>query len=288
MIPASNSTARAGAPARAPVADDTPGVHAAVNYLVPPASGRHRVEVVPLGQGQTRRTGSYASTSVYIRDDRLAAAPATLDGRGFALGRQRTRVSDFNDDEQVRGVYYPEMTELVRRETGAREVLVFDHNLRVDSGDAPSNSRVPVRSVHNDYTEKSGPQRVRDLVGGQRAEALLERRFAIVNVWRSIEGVVQTSPLAVVDAGSVAPADLVPTDLAYPDRVGEIYEVAANPAHEWHYFSGLDENEVLFLKGYDSRRDVARFTPHTAIDVSGTPVNAPPRKSIEVRTLVFW
>jgi len=290
MMQSATNTARVEDTARALVEGSAPAVRGKVNYLVPPASGRHRVEVVPLGQGQTRRTGHYVETEVRIRDQRLALSPATLDGQGFALGRQHSGVVDFFDDEEVRKVYYPEMAGLVRRATAAREVVVFDHNVRIDAGDAPpaSNSRVPVRAVHNDYTERSAPRRVEDLIGGARARALLKRRFAIVNVWRSIEGAVRTSPLAVIDADSVGPADLVPTDLVYPDRVGEIYEVAANPAHRWHYFSGLDDNEVLFLKGYDSRRDVARFTPHTAFDVPGTPADAPPRKSIEVRTLVFY
>lgn len=273
--------------ALAPVSDIGGTVHAFVNYLVPPL-GRNSVEVVPLGKGEARRTAEYALTPVAVRDGRLSGAPLTLDGNGFELGRQTSAVADFNDDDEVRAVYYPEMAKLVKHATGAAEVVVFDHNLRVDDGGRIANSRAPVRIVHNDYTEKSGPQRIRDLVGGDRLERLLENRFAIVNVWRSIAGTVRTAPLGVIDALSTRPSDLVRTDLVYPDRVGEIYEVAGNPAHRWYYFSGMDENEVLFIKGYDSRRDVARFTPHSAFDHPGTPADAPPRKSIEIRSLVFY
>lgn len=42
-----------------------------------------------------------------------------------------------------------------------------------------------------------------------------------------------TSPLSLVDAGSVRPSDLVPTDFVYPDRIGEIYEVIGNTVHRW-------------------------------------------------------
>lgn len=263
-------------------------VEANVYYLVPPL-GRHSVTVVPPGTGQTKRTDDdYALTPVTIHDGRAARRPATLDGEGFALGRQASAVADFSDDDEIRSVYYPEMAQLVKRATGAREVVVFDHNIRIDGGARTENSRVPVRVVHNDYTERSGPQRVRDLVDGPRAKSLLKGRFAIVNVWRSIDGTVQTAPLGVIDAGSVRPSDLVPTDLIYPDRVGEIYEVAGNAAHRWSYFPRMTEEEVLFIKGYDSRPDVARFTPHSAFDDPTSPAAAPPRHSIEIRSLVFY
>lgn len=260
---------------------------ARVNYLVPPL-GRHRVTASPPGGGEAERTAEYALTPVTIHDGRAARRAATLDGEGFALGRQVSSVRDFNDDDQVRAVYYPEMAELVRRATGAREVVVFDHNVRIDGGVRTENSRVPVRIVHNDYTEKSGPQRVRDLLDEPKAGALLKGRFAIVNVWRSIAGAVRTAPLGVIDAGSIRPSDLVPTDLVYPDRVGEIYEVAGNPAHRWYYFPRMTEDELLLIKGYDSRPDVARFTPHSAFDDPATPADAPPRRSIEIRSLVFY
>jgi len=262
-------------------------VEAVVNYLIPPL-GRNAVHVVPVGTGEPGRTAEYAPTPAAIRDGRAAGSANTLDGTGFALARQVSAMADFNDDDEVHAVYYPEMENLVRDATGASSVVVFDHNVRTDGGIVASNSRVPVRIVHNDYTEKSGPQRVQALLGERRAVKLLRRRFAIVNVWRSIAGVVRTAPLAVIDARSVRSSDLVPTDLVYPDRVGEIYEVAGNPSHRWHYFPKMEEEEVLLIKGYDSRGDVARFTPHSAFDHPDTPTDAPPRRSIEIRSLVFF
>jgi hypothetical protein len=52
-------------------------------------------------------------------------------------------------------------------------VLVFDHTLRTaDDADRMARKiREVVQRVHNDYTEWSGPQRVRDLLP-QEAEAL--------------------------------------------------------------------------------------------------------------------
>ncbi|MCH7555186.1 MAG: hypothetical protein IIC08_04235 [Proteobacteria bacterium] len=149
--------------------------------------------------------------------------------------------------------------------------------------------RAPVRLTHNDYTEKSGPQRVRDLFDADEAEALLAHRFAEINVWRPITGPVQRSPLALIDAQSLAPGDLVKADLVYEDRTGEIYHVAYNPDHLWFYFPAMERHEVVLIKGYDSATDGrARFTPHTAFDDPTTPEDAPPRESIEVRALAFF
>src|SRR6185295_13341617 len=95
--------------------------------------------------------------------------------------------------------------QLIRRESGAARVVLFDHTLR--SGDETEREarliREPVLSAHNDYTEWSGPQRVRDLLPDE-AETLLKRRFAIIQVWRAINQPIQSNPLAIADARSVA------------------------------------------------------------------------------------
>jgi len=244
----------------------------------------------PLTGGEIRRTGTYAPTLVAIRNARPIAGALSLDRQGFSLVRHDTNFADFRGSDAVRQRYYPEMAQLVRAHTGAARVEVFDHNVRLEG--APDRDaqglRAPVRMVHNDYTAKSGPQRVRDLFGDQ-AEALLEKRFAIINVWRPIAGPVETAPLAFADARSIAPEDLVPLDLVYADRTGEIYNVAYSPDQRWYYLPRMERHEAVLIKGYDSEADGrARFTPHTAFDDPATPLGAAPRHSIEVRTLAFF
>jgi hypothetical protein len=150
--------------------------------------------------------------------------------------------------------------------------------------------RTPVRSVHNDYTEKSGPQRVRDLLPSDEAEARLKKRFAEYNVWRNIaHGPIEMTPLGFVDAQSIAPRDLAVCDLVYSDRTGEIYQGVYNADHQWHYFPAMTREEAILIKCYDSMKDGrARFSLHSAFDDPTSPADARPRQSIEVRAFAFF
>ena len=226
-----------------------------------------------------------------IHDARPVASRLTLDGEGLAHIEHRSAVKDFYDEDELRRVYYPEAIRLVAEATGASRVLVFDHTIRrrVSGGidRSPGTPRQPVTSVHNDYTVKSGPQRVRDLMG-EEAEELLRHRFEIVNVWRPIRGPLRDAPLAVCDATSVAFADFVPSDLVYRDRIGETYRVRYNPAHRWFYVPEMRADEAVLIKCYNSAEDgAARFTAHSAFEDPTSPADVLPRESIEVRTLVF-
>jgi hypothetical protein len=230
--------------------------------------------------------------SVLIRDMRPRARELSLEREGFALRRHRTAVRDLYDDHALEQVYYPEIEALLREAVGATRVVVFDATRRSDGTGGASNRdglRGPASRVHVDYTEKSGPQRVKDLMGEAEAERLAASgaRIIQINVWRPIRGPVQRSPLALADAASVRPQDLIATDQVFPDRVGEIYHLAHHPAQRWYYAPRMTPEEVLLIKGFDSLTDGrARFTPHGAFDLPDTPAAAPPRESIEVRTLV--
>ncbi len=241
----------------------------------------------PPGGGAPHRDGNYRDFTVAVNNGRAADRDFSLDREGFELVRHNTAVRDFYDDDEVRAVYVPEVERLLKQATGASRVVVFDHTRRAD-GDAKA-ERAPVRLVHNDYTERSGPRRVRDLLGDDEADALLKHRFAEINVWRPISGPVQSSPLGLVDASIIAPGDLVNVDLVYEDRIGEIYHGRYNPDHRWFYFPHMAVDEVILIKGYDSARGGrARFNLHSAFDDPTTLEAAPARESIETRALVFF
>ena len=243
----------------------------------------------PPGTGLVRREGNYGNFPTRIANGRSIAGELSLDREGFLLARHETAVRDFYDAAELRSVYYPEVERLVARATGAAKVIVFDHTIRTAERAVERGYRAPVSMVHNDYTERSGPQRVRDLLPAAEAEERLKRRFVEINVWRPIRGPVEAWPLALADASSVAPADLVTCDLVYADRTGEIYYGVHSPKHRWFYFPRMQRNEAVLIKCYDSETDGrARFSLHTAFDDPTTRADAPPRESIEIRTLAFF
>jgi hypothetical protein len=249
-------------------------------YTYDPPDGAVKTNIVP------------ESHKVPIFDMRPIASGLTLDLQGFALVDASTAVADFYDEAQLKATYYREAEGLVRRATGASRAVVFDHTIRRREQGVedrtPGTPRQPVTRIHGDYTEISGPQRVRDLMGAE-AEDLLKRRFAIVNVWRPIRGPLFDAPLAVCDAASVAEGDLVPQDLIYRDRVGEIYALTFNKDHRWYYAPAMQADEALLLKCFDSLKDGrARFMPHTSFADPNAPANMLPRESIELRTLAFF
>jgi hypothetical protein len=265
-------------------------VLATMNYL-DASEAKPRSYIAKAGSGEANRRPRQVTHEVAIHDGRAVADRVTLDGEGFALVGHRSRVRDFYDADEVKRVYYPEVERLVREATGAARVVVFDHNVRnkTRAERKTDGARLPVTFVHNDYTPKSGPQRVRDLLPAAEAEELIKHRFAVINVWRPIRGPVLDTPLAFCDAKSMGPGDFVPTDLVYDNRVGEVYSVCHNPEHRWYYVPEMRADEAILLKCYDSAADGrARFTAHSAFEHPAAPADAAPRESIEVRTLVFF
>ena len=265
-------------------------VEAELNYLGP-MTERPRYYAYDTPQGEQRLNMAYDPHTMRIHDMRPISSDVALDRQGFALVEQRTQVHDFWDEDEVRRVYYPEAERFIAEVTGASRVFIFDHlqrrrvpgAVRREPGVPPQ----PATRVHVDHTAKSGPQRVRDLLP-EEAEELLRGRVQVINLWRPIHGPLQDAPLAMCDARTIDPADLVPSDLVYRHRVGETYSVTYNPAHRWYYVPELRRDEALLLKCCDTKTDGrARFMAHTSFTDPTTPPAARPRESIELRTLVF-
>lgn len=270
-----------------PLPDAVEGI---VNYAV--ATGVKPVtHTAKAGSTPVERTGTYAPLRVTIRNARPLAGRLSLDREGFVFVEHDTRVADFYDEDEIRSVYYPEVERLVQQQSGAVRVVIFDHTLRAqdETVRAERQVREPNRTVHNDYTEWSAPKRVHDLLPEAEAQALLQHRFAIIQVWRPIRNPVRTNPLAIVDARTLRAENLIAAQRSYPGRVGETYQITHSPDHRWFYFPGMRRNEAIVFKVFDSEKDGrARFTAHTSFDDPTSPPDAPARESIEVRTLAFF
>lgn len=260
---------------------------APLSHVAPGERHRPHVLIDDPRPGDITRTAEYEQRVMTIRDGRPIAAGFDLEGAGFAFGRYPTRVRDFDDETEIRDTLYPETEALLQWGTGAERVIIFDHTLRTSEGTGRTDGRRAVHIVHNDYSEKSGPERAADILELHAPGTRLPTHYAIVNAWRPVDRPVERDPLALLDARSVSPDDLRPTTLVYPDRFGEIYELTHARHHRWYWFPRMTPDEVLLFKQYDTRRDRARFTPHSAFAEQYTPADAPPRRSIELRALIL-
>lgn len=229
---------------------------------------------------------------VSVHDGWSEVAQLSVDKQGFELHDFDAQFTQFDNDELVRKVFYQQVIDYVKRHTGAREVVIFDHTIRkrmpADLKVQTEAQRPAVMLVHSDYTVLSGPQRVRDVMK-DRAETLLQNRVAFFNVWKPLYQQVEELPLAMIDAQTHAPEDLLRMDLKYSDRTGEIYVMRHNPKHRWVYFPHMQAHQALLLKTYESNTDGrCRFMGHSAFEDPTTPPDATPRESIEVRTMAFF
>ena len=263
-------------------------VEAELNYLAP-LSAKPEVYNHTPPPGVPARNFQDVARTVTIEDFRPWRDDASLDVQGFAVVVHRSAERAFTDDAVITGGYYAETEQLLKDRLGADRIFIFDHTIRrhrPGEEDRPG-QRQPVARVHVDQTPESGIARVRRHMGDE-ADALLRGRAQVINVWRPIRGPVLDKPLALCDWRSVDRADLVATDLVYPEHRGEIYSVTPNPRHRWHYLSAMQPDEVLLIKCFDTADDGrALLTPHTAFVDPTTPHDAPSRESIELRALVF-
>ncbi len=231
--------------------------------------------------------------TVPINDMRTVAQRLSLDREGFELHHHRSEAGDLRDDTSLDSRYFPEMEIYLRQYFAAARVVIFDATRRSDDIAGAKNRdgpRIPAWRVHVDYTLKSGPQRVREILGEAEAARLhiSGARIFQINIWRPIQGPVARSPLTLADASSVRQEELIETDQIFPDRIGEIYHLAHAPTQRWYYVPAMTDDEILLIKGWDSKNDGrARFTPHGAFNLPDTPADARPRESIELRALVI-
>ena len=238
-------------------------------------------------------------TVMKIKNGRLLATDPSLDREGFAFFKQVSKVVNFFDDSELDTIYSLEIEDLIRRASGGREVVVFDHTRRSTAPEQREkyNARDPVPAPHSDYSDTSAEQRMHDVFGKQVSDKL-NRRFAMVNAWRSMTGTIEEWPIAVCDARTVNENLLVDTYRHAPHRAEPSFEYARSSStrhaafdssHRWYYYPEMKRDEVLLFKNYHTLKDgTARFALHSAFEDPSTPQNPRPRESIETRAFVFF
>jgi hypothetical protein len=273
----------------ADVSDAIPTIEAPIGYLV--YTGEMPVFYQSNVPGErTNFEGEREKRVMVVRDARALPNTFSLDVEGFAFVDHPTQVKDFYDDAEVAAVYNREVEALIAAHTGASKVVVFDHTRRSTSQALREkhNARDPAGAAHTDYTDWSAAQRIRDLLPDE-AEARLAKRFAIVNVWRSVAGTIEQWPLGLCDARSVDDNHLHTVERRAYNRVGQTRHASYDAGNVWYYFPCMTRDEAVLIKNYDSATDGrARYALHAAFEDPTSPPDAAPRESLETRALVFF
>ena len=151
----------------------------------------------------------------------------------------------------------------MKAESGATRVVVFDHTLRTadDVAREARKIREVVPRVHNDYTEWSGPQRVRDLLPNEADDLLRGRSRSFKCGGRSA---IRSRRFR---SRSAMPARC--RRRTSSSRSGAIRTAWAGPAityspdHVWYWFPRMRREEALVFKTSSRLRTAARAGPRT-------------------------
>jgi len=231
-----------------------------------------------------------------IRDLRGREDEIGFENNGIAILEMETSMTyeEFNDKEKLKNVYCEEVGNALLQYTGAKEVQIYDFDVRRRLPGFPFSviqpllqDIQPALAAHVDSTRNSIDTIIRGL-NGDKAGSLLQREHIYINVWRPLRGPVLDWPLALCDSSSINPdEDLVASDVVLGKGVAlENYLVHYSPRQSWWYLSKQLPSELLVFRQYDSlsRPPVA----HAAFMNPNSPSTAPPRESVEVRAIVYF
>ena len=240
-------------------------------------------------------------------------SPECMDKLGVALAHCESKCENFYDPAEVERVFYPEIENLLLAFfPDSTDALVYNHDVfdkdyagdRTEDQDAknPGVNANYSNRVHNDLNDNSGRVRCRELLTNNlrnfgreqhfteaEADAKMSRRFMSINLAKPMETVGQY-PFVLCAWPSFADQPYITNYRIYDDRVGETTRFTYRADHEWYWFPQQKPTEVSMLKCYDSVTDgsVSRWSFHTACTDPTAPDDAPCRKNVVVRSLVFF
>ena len=240
-------------------------------------------------------------------------SPECMDKLGVALAHCESKCENFYDSAEVVRVFYPEIEKLLLEFfPDATDALVYNHEVfdkdyegdRTEDQDAknPGVNANYANIVHNDLNDNSGRVRCRELLTNNlrnfgreqhyteaEADAKMSRRFMSINLAKPMQTVGQY-PFVLCAWPSFADQPYITNYRIYDDRVGETTRFTYRADHEWYWFPQQKPTEVSMLKCYDSVTDgsVSRWSFHTACIDPTAPDDAPSRKNVVVRSLVFF
>ncbi len=244
---------------------------------------------------RAERLRSWWPVPIRLRNARLLDPAPTLRTHGFELVGVESAVNARQGIGERRETYCAESLRVVEALTGCKKARVLNQLYRggfhgLQPGDpldpsAPDAGTVAhyAERVHTDvspWVELQPPWSA--FVNG--------RHGAIFNVWRNTDlgGPVKRMPLAVCQAHSISPRDMVAA-LTYGLLEGGGafvgYNLAYNAFQQWFYYPHMAPDEALVLRLYDTREEMGcrRGVFHMAVEDPSAPHGAKRRESVDMR-----
>jgi len=224
-------------------------------------------------------------TQISVKDVRSNDTEINFWRDSIMFVENHSQISDFSIGNDWQTRYDQELSSLLMTQLNAKEVIVFDHTIRVDDSQS---ERKPARNVHSDYSERGANIRLEDIIGAEKAKQWQQGHFGFVNVWRPVQQVIKSAPLGFIRPQSMSTQGWLLLHLIYPDRVGEILGVIENTEHQWIYMADMTPQEVAIFNIYDNQQ--LKPIAHSALDLinESNIDKAQIRKSVESRTLVRY
>ncbi len=101
-----------------------------LNYYTPIGTEEPYQYVLDPPEGKAPNNLGSEPHEVVVQDARGRENEFSLDQNGFQFVNWPSKEKDFDDEERIKAVYYPEVEEILRTVAGAKKVFIFDHTIR--------------------------------------------------------------------------------------------------------------------------------------------------------------
>ena len=240
--------------------------------------------------------------TVDITDIRHYDPRTTLDVEGceWVYSPTTLREADLLHDDKdkvkhrVESAYFEECAKLVRQHTKASRAVAYNwRHRRLETnfvpGSAVGYSSKPLATFHMDNDMVTAEMNLRRTLGDTEAERWLQKRWAIINVWRPVGDTILQWPLALLDSHDIKVGENTESIFTKNNYKSHFSAIKYSPDFKFYYVNKLTTDEALLFVDYDSSKSSQLSgLAHGAFHDHRSPDNAPLRRSIEVRVLVLW
>lgn len=223
-----------------------------------------------------------------------------IDDHGFQVLNHASKFTKL-DTKEVCNAYKAENQKLLEEALGAEKVVTWGLKQRMPHERDPNATwdywnevevEKPAILAHCDFTYERGLVMVETALGKEETKKYLDEgyRIRIVNTWRPLVPVIERQPLAICDPRSVQNNNLIKCDRILVDDLGEITLLQHHPEQKWYWLESQTTAEPFIFCTWDSNDlqfpDVVRHSPHVTFNPPNIREDAPPRFSVESRSVV--